>query len=56
MSTINKTTNFGLTTYVGIKNPLFLNDHSHDMEIIDALISQGIVSANKLKDVHGIER
>lgn len=38
MSTINKTSNFGLTTYVGIKNPLFLNDHSHDMEIIDSLI------------------
>ena len=38
MSTINKTTNFGLTKYVGIENPLFLNDHSHDMEIIDSLI------------------
>lgn len=38
MSTINKTPNFGLTKYVGIENPLFLNDHSHDMEIIDSLI------------------
>ena len=38
MSTINKTPNFGLTTYVGIDKPLFLGDHSHDMEIIDSLI------------------
>lgn len=38
MSTIKRTPNIGLTTYVGIKNPLFLGDHSHDMEIIDALI------------------
>ena len=38
MSTIEKTTNYDLTKYVGIEYPLFLNDHSHDMEIIDALI------------------
>lgn len=38
MSTIEKTNNYDLTKYVGIKYPLFLNDHSHDMEIIDALI------------------
>ena len=38
MSTIQKTQNYDLTKYVGIKYPLFLNDHSHDMEIIDALI------------------
>lgn len=38
MSTIQKTKNYDLTKYVGIKNPLFLNDHSHDMEIIDSLI------------------
>ena len=38
MSTIEKTPNYDLTKYVGIKYPLFLNDHSHDMEIIDALI------------------
>ena len=38
MSTIKKTKNYDLTTYVGINNPLFLGDHSHDMEIIDALI------------------
>lgn len=38
MSTIAKTPNYDLTTYVGIDNPLFLGDHSHDMEIIDSLI------------------
>lgn len=38
MSTIEKTQNYDLTKYVGIKYPLFLNDHSHDMEIIDSLI------------------
>lgn len=38
MSTIKRTPNLGLTTYVGIDNPLFLGDHSHDMEIIDSLI------------------
>ncbi len=38
MSTIQQTPNIGLTTYVGIDKPLFLNDHSRDMEIIDALI------------------
>ena len=38
MSTIQKTQNYDLTKYVGIKYPLFLNDHSRDMEIIDSLI------------------
>lgn len=38
MSTIEKTTNYDLTKYVGVKLPLFLGDHSRDMEIIDALI------------------
>ena len=38
MSTTQKTQNYYLTKYVGIKYPLFLNDHSRDMEIIDALI------------------
>lgn len=38
MSTIQKTQNYDLTKYVGVKLPLFLGDHSHDMEIIDALI------------------
>lgn len=38
MSTIQKTNNYDLTKYVGMKLPLFLIDHSHDMEIIDALI------------------
>ncbi len=38
MSTIQKTPNIGLTKYVGIKYPLFLNDYAHDMEIIDSFI------------------
>lgn len=38
MSTIQKTQNYDLTKYVGTKLPLFLGDHSHDMEIIDSLI------------------
>lgn len=38
MSTIQKTQNYDLTKYVGVKLPLFLGDHSHDMEIIDRLI------------------
>lgn len=38
MSTIQKTQNYDLTKYVGVKLPLFLGDHSRDMEIIDALI------------------
>ncbi len=38
MSTIQKTQNYDLTKYVGIDIPLFLNDHSSDMEIIDSLI------------------
>lgn len=38
MSTIEKTHNYDLTKYVGIKLPLFLIDYGNDMEIIDALI------------------
>lgn len=38
MSTIQKTQNYDLTKYVGVKLPLFLGDHSRDMEIIDSLI------------------
>lgn len=38
MSTIGKTNNYDLTKYVGIDIPLFLGDHSRDMEIIDSLI------------------
>ena len=38
MSTIDKTNNYDLTKYVGIKYPLFLGDFSDNMEIIDSLI------------------
>lgn len=38
MSTIDKTNNYNLIKYVGIEYPLFLNDQSLNMEIIDALI------------------
>lgn len=38
MSTIDKTQNYDLIKYVGIKYPLFLKDQSDNMEIIDALI------------------
>ena len=53
MSAIQKTQNYDLTKYVGIKYPLFLNDHSHDMEIIDALIkgiNDDIVDIQKVID------
>lgn len=38
MSTTNKTQNYDLLKYVGIKYPLFLKDQSDNMDIIDALI------------------
>lgn len=38
MSTVEKTPNYNLTKYVGIKYPLFLGDYSDDMEVIDTLI------------------
>lgn len=38
MSTIEKTSNYDLIKYVGMKYPLFLGDFSGNMEIIDNLI------------------
>ena len=38
MSTLNKTPNYALTKYVGIRYPLFLNDFGENMEILDSLI------------------
>lgn len=53
MSTIDKTPNYNLTKYVGIKYPLFLGDYSEDMSIIDALIksiNDDIVEINRVID------
>lgn len=51
MSTIEKTDNYDLTKYVGMTLPLFLIDHSRDMDIIDALI-KGI--NDNISEIQGV--
>ena len=51
MSKIERTENVGLTQYVGITYPLFLNDYSSDMLLIDSLIkgiNQDITEINRV--------